>query len=140
MFLGTFVHNLDAKGRLAIPARFRDALGPESILTRGVDRCLVIYPSDAWHSLAARVDAMPLTDHDTRMYRRFLFADAAVIDPDGQGRIVLPADLRAYAEIERSVVVVGMDSTVEIWAAGAWQRVRERLDAQADEIIGRLRA
>jgi MraZ protein len=140
VFLGTFGHNLDAKGRLAIPARFREALGGQSVLTRGVDRCLVIYPADAWQSLATRVDALPLTDQDARMYRRFLFADAAMIEPDGQGRIVLPADLRGYAEIERGVVVVGMDSAIEIWADTRWLHVRETLDAQAAEFFERLRA
>ena len=75
VFLGTHTHNLDAKGRLAIPARFRDGLGADSVLTRGADQCLVIYPPDAWRSLCARIETLPLSDHDARMYRRFLFSE-----------------------------------------------------------------
>lgn len=138
MFLGTFAHNLDNKGRLAIPARFREALAGESVLTRGADQCLVIYPPDPWRSLCARIDALPLSDHDARMYRRFLFADAVVLALDGQGRVLVPAELRTYAGMERGVVCVGMDSVIEVWAAETWNAVHERLDAQADEIINRL--
>ena len=138
VFLGTHTHNLDAKGRLAIPARFRDGLGAESVLTRGADQCLVIYPPDPWRSLCARIEMLPLSDHDARMYRRFLFSDAMTLEPDGQGRILLPAELREYAGIDRNVVVVGMESVIEVWAADAWDAIHQRLDAQADGIIGRL--
>ena len=138
MFLGTFTHNLDSKARLAIPARFREGLSSESVLTRGADQCLVVYPPDAWRSLCAKIEMLPLSDHDARMYRRFLFADAMVLEPDGQGRVLLPAELRTYARIDRSVVFVGMDGVIEVWAEEAWRAVHERLDAQADEIISRL--
>ena len=138
MFLGTYTHNLDSKGRLAIPARFREALAGESVLTRGADQCLVIYPPDAWRSLCARIEALPLSDHDARMYRRFLFADAMILDPDAQGRVLVPSELRQFAGIDRSVVFVGMDMEIEVWAADAWESIHQRLDAQADEIIGRL--
>jgi MraZ protein len=138
VFLGTYVHNLDNKGRLAIPARFRDGLSGESVMTRGADQCLVIFPPDPWRSLCARIEALPLSDHDARMYRRFLFSDAVVLDLDGQGRVLVPAELRRYAGIDRSVVCVGMDSVIEVWAADAWDSLHQRLDAQADEIISRL--
>ena len=107
-------------------------------MTRGADQCLVIYPPDPWRSLCARIEALPLSDHDARMYRRFLFSDAVVLDLDGQGRVLVPAELRQYAGIERSVVFVGMDSVIEVWAAEAWESLHQRLDAQADEIISRL--
>jgi MraZ protein len=138
VFLGTHTHNLDTKGRLAIPAKFRDELGSESVLTRGADQCLAIYPPVAWRSLCAKIETLPLSDHDARMYRRFLFADALTLEPDGQGRVLLPVELRRFAGIDRSVVVVGMDSVIEVWATEAWDAIHQRLDAQADEIINRL--
>ena len=138
MFLGTFTHNLDSKGRLAIPARFREALTDDSVLTRGADQCLVIYPPDGWRSICARIETLPLSDQDARMYRRFLFADAMILDLDAQGRVLVASELRQYAGIDRSVVFVGMDTEIEVWAADAWDSIHQRLDAQADEIIGRL--
>ena len=138
MFLGTYTHNLDSKGRLAIPARFREGLTGDAVLTRGADQCLVIYPPDAWQALCARIEALPLSDHDARMYRRFLFADAMILDLDAQGRVLVSSELRQYAGVDRSVVCVGMDTMIEVWAADSWTSIHERLDAQADEIIGRL--
>ena len=140
VFLGTYSHNLDAKGRLAIPARFREGLAADAVLSRGADRCLAIYPKPAWNALCARIGSLPLSDHDARMYSRFLFADATVLEPDGQGRILLPADLRTHAGIDRTVCIVGMDVMIEIWAVEAWHHLRVRLDEQMQEIRGRLAA
>ena len=138
MFLGAYAHNLDGKGRLAIPARFRDGLASGSVLTRGADQCLVIYPADVWRALCDKIGELPLSDRDARMYRRFLFADATVLDLDGQGRILVPATLRRFAGLERNTTVVGMDNVIEIWSAETWRLVHDGLDAQADVIVGRL--
>lgn len=138
MFLGAYAHNLDGKGRLAIPARFRDGLASGSVLTRGADQCLVIYPADVWRALCDKIGELPLSDRDARMYRRFLFADAAVLDLDGQGRILVPATLRRFAGLDRSAIVVGVDNVIEIWSADAWRSIYEGLDAQSDEISSRL--
>jgi MraZ protein len=138
VFLGRYAHNLDAKGRLAIPARYREALAEGIVLTRGIDRCLALYPLKAWRPLAEKVAALPLTDADARNFRRLVFAEAADLTLDGQGRILVPPGLRRYAELEREAVVVGVDTSIEIWSPGRWETVETSLDADAAEIAQRL--
>lgn len=138
MFLGRHAHNLDAKGRLAIPARFRDALAEGVVLTRGIDRCLALYPLEAWRPLAEKVAALPLTDADARNFRRLVFAEAADLSLDSQGRVLIPPDLRRYAGIEREALVVGVDTSIEIWSPERWAEVEASLDADGADIAQRL--
>ncbi len=138
MFLGRHAHNLDAKGRLAIPARFRDALAEGVVLTRGIDRCLALYPLEAWRPLAEKVAALPLTDADARNFRRLVFAEAADLALDSQGRVLIPPDLRRYAGIEREALVVGVDTSIEIWSPERWAEVEASLDADGADIAQRL--
>lgn len=138
MFLGRYAHNLDAKGRLAIPARYREALADGVILTRGIDRCLALYPLEAWRPLAEKVAALPLTDADARNFRRLVFAEAADLGLDTQGRILVPPDLRRYAGIEREALVVGVNTSLEIWSPERWAAVESSLDADGAEIAQRL--
>ena len=138
MFLGRYAHNLDAKGRLAIPARYREALAEGVVLTRGIDRCLALYPMEAWRPLAEKVAALPLTDADARNFRRLVFAEAADLTLDAQGRILVPPDLRRYAGIEREALVVGVDTSLEIWSPERWATVESSLDAGGAEIAQRL--
>ncbi|MCC7021518.1 MAG: division/cell wall cluster transcriptional repressor MraZ [Thermomicrobiales bacterium] len=138
MFLGRYAHNLDAKGRLAIPARFREALAEGVVLTRGIDRCLALYPMAAWRPLAEKVAALPLTDADARNFRRLVFAEAADLGLDAQGRILIPPDLRRYAGLEREALIVGVDTSIEIWSPERWQAVADSLDADGAEIAQRL--
>lgn len=138
MFLGRHHHSLDAKGRLAIPARFRDELAAGVVLTRGIDRCLSLYPLAAWEPLAAKVNALPLSDPDARAFRRLVFSEAVDLLLDGQGRILLPPELRAYAGIEREVVVIGVNAYLEIWSPERWAAVSTDIDNDGAEIAQRL--
>jgi MraZ protein len=138
VFLGRYAHNLDTKGRLAIPARFREALAEGVILTRGIDRCLALYPMDAWRPLAEKVAALPITDADARNFRRLVFAEAADLSLDGQGRILIPPDLRRYAGLEREALVVGVDASIEIWSPLGWAAIESSLDTDGAEIAQRL--
>jgi MraZ protein len=138
VFLGRYAHNMDSKGRLAIPARYREALAEGVILTRGIDRCLALYPVAAWTPLAQNVAALPLTDADARTFRRLVFSAAADLVLDGQGRILIPPDLRRYAELEREALVVGVDTSIEIWSPARWEAVEASLDADGAEIAQRL--
>ena len=138
MFLGRYAHNLDAKGRLAIPARFREALAEGMVLTRGIDRCLALYPMAAWRPLAEKVAALPITDADARNFRRLVFAEASDLTLDSQGRVLIPPDLRRYAELEREALVVGVDSSIEIWSPARWAAVASSLDEDGAAIAQRL--
>jgi MraZ protein len=138
VFLGRYAHNLDAKGRLAIPARYREALADGVVLTRGIDRCLALYPMEAWRPLAEKVAALPLTDADARNFRRLVFAEAADLSLDAQGRILVPPELRRYAGIEREALVVGVDTSLEVWSPERWAAVESSLDADGAEIAQRL--
>lgn len=138
MFLGRYSHNLDSKGRIAIPARFREALGGDVVITRGIDRCLSLYPLAAWQPLAEKVSALPLSDPDARTFRRMVFAEAANAEFDKQGRILLPPDLRRYAGLEREAVVVGMHTYIEIWSPEQWEAQAQLMDEEGSDIAQRL--
>lgn len=138
MFLGRFSHNLDAKGRLAIPAKFRGALADGLVVTRGIDRCLSVYPLAAWQTLAERISALSISDPDARQFKRMVFAEAVDEVLDSQGRIVVGAELRRYAEIEREAVVVGMNTYIEIWNPERWERLSTTVEDEGASIAQRL--
>jgi MraZ protein len=138
VFLGRYSHNIDDKGRLAIPARFRDGLGSEVVITRGIDRCLSLYPLEAWQPLAEKVSALSISDPDARNFRRMFFAEAAYLDFDRQGRILVPPELRRYAGIEREAVIIGMNTYLEIWSPQRWDAQSDMMDQEASSIAERL--
>jgi MraZ protein len=138
MFLGRHAHNLDAKGRLAIPAKFRDELASGVVLTRGIDRCLTLYPMAAWLPLAEQVSALPISDPDARAFRRLVFADAVDLGLDAQGRILLPPELRAFADIDREAIVIGVNTYLEIWSPAHWEAVNAAIDSDGAGIAQRL--
>ena len=121
MFLGEFEHSVDAKGRVAVPAKFRPRLEAGLVLTRGFERCLQVYPMDEWQLLSDRVSALSVAQSDARQLRRLLFGSAFDTELDQQGRILVPASLREHAGIAESVVVAGMNTYFEIWAKDAWE-------------------
>ncbi|MBE2239189.1 MAG: division/cell wall cluster transcriptional repressor MraZ [Caldilineaceae bacterium] len=122
MFLGEYTHSLDAKGRLTIPAKFRNELAVGMVVTRNpADNCLLLFPQDEWERLADKVSALPLTDARSAAFRRVFFSAAEDLQPDGQGRILLSQRLRDYATIESDVVVAGMNKFIELWHPALWE-------------------
>lgn len=121
MFLGTHSPRLDDKGRLILPARFRDELSDGLVISKGQDRCLVVWTKAGFDEHAAEVRQGRMTEERVRAYTRLLFASAYPDTPDKQGRITIPTALREYAGLTRDCVVVGADSRVEIWDATAWE-------------------
>ena len=116
MLMGEYKHALDAKGRVILPADFRREVGESFVITKGLDTCLFLYSEEEWESLAAKLKALPLAKPEARAVVRFFFAGAASCEVDKQGRILLPANLREYAGIEKDVISVGVYSRVEIWS------------------------
>ena len=111
---------MDAKGRLIVPAKFRDQLGDEFMVTRGLDGCLFVYTQDEWHSMEERFREIPMTSKNARKFSRFLFAGAVNCEVDKQGRILLPPVLREYAGIQKDVVLAGVLNRIEIWDKTRW--------------------
>lgn len=121
MFMGEFHHSVDDKGRLIVPAKFRDDLGSSFVLTRGLDQCIFAYPRAEWTQLEQKLKALPFTKADARAFTRFFFSGACEVDLDKQGRIVLPSNLRTFAHLTKDCVVLGVSSRVEIWDRAVWE-------------------
>jgi MraZ protein len=128
LFTGSVEHSLDDKGRLVVPARFRERLGAGFFLTIAEpDPCLALYPAATWADFCARLEAAPVKDARYRSYVRHLFANTEELSVDAQGRLVIPAPLRAFAGIEKDVVSIGSLTRVEVWAKDRYAKhVRER--------------
>lgn len=120
--LGQHRYQLDAKGRIALPAKFRDAFGDGVYLTLGQEGCLYAFPRAEWDRRATEVHSRPLAEQDARHYARMFFSSADRVDIDGQGRLVIPQKLRSEVGLAREAVVVGMYDRLEIWASDAWDR------------------
>ncbi len=134
MFMGEYNHTIDTKGRLIVPSKFREKLGEEFVVTKGLDDCLFVYPQDEWAHIEEAFRKVPLTNKKARDFVRFFFAGAASCEVDRQGRILLPANLRAYAGLEKEIVSAGVLNRVEIWDKEKWEKsnVIEDMDEIAD--------
>lgn len=133
MFMGEYSHSIDAKGRLIVPSKFREQLGDQFVVTKGLDGCLFVYPNDEWKSIEEKFRSVPLTTKDARKFSRFFFAGAASCEIDKQGRILLPQILREFAGLEKDVVLVGVLSRIEIWSKDKWQEANTYDDM--DEVV-----
>lgn len=121
MFMGEFQHNFDTKGRIIVPAKFRNDLGDRFIVTRGLDKCLFVYPMDEWVILEGKLKKLPLTKKDARAFTRFFFSGAVECEVDKQGRINIPQSLRTYAGLDKECVVIGVSNRIEIWSRESWE-------------------
>ena len=121
MFMGEYSHTIDTKGRLIVPSKFREQLGNEFVVTKGLDGCLFVYPNEEWKNIEEKFRNIPLTTKDARKFSRFLFAGAASCEVDNHGRILLPQVLREFADLSKDVVLVGVLSRIEIWSKERWQ-------------------
>lgn len=134
MFMGEYNHTIDAKGRLIVPAKFREVLGEEFVVTKGLDGCLFVYPNEEWQVFEDKLRTLPLTNKNARQFSRFFLAGAASCEVDKQGRILLPAVLREFAELEKDVVLVGVASRIEIWSRSRWEDCLNTYDGDMDEV------
>ena len=120
MFLGEYQHSVDSKGRIIMPAKFRDKLCQRFIVTKGLDKCLFIYTETDWGLLNEKVKGLPVTDQGVRKFVRFLFGGAAECECDAQGRVHIAQHLREYAGIQKDVVSIGMSNRIELWSREGW--------------------
>ncbi len=134
MFWGEYSHQLDEKGRLIIPARYRPHLKTGAILTRGLDHNLVIYPHDAWQLLSERVNTMPITHPASRAVRRLLFSGAVELSLDRHGRMLIPGYLRNYASLDNEVLIAGMETFLELWEPTNWRTTLDDVTQSLAEV------
>lgn len=120
MFLGEYEHALDDRGRIAVPARFRDDFRAGLYLSRGQDRCIAAYTTEGWSRFISQLDSLPFTDDEARRTQRRHYSGAQQVDLDRQGRVLIPQFLRRYAGINQSVVIAGMNDHIEIWDSSLW--------------------
>lgn len=138
MLLGEYEHSIDTKGRIAMPAKLREGLGVKFIITKGLDGCLFVYSMDEWQRVEQKLASLPMSRKTARDFTRFLFGGACEAECDKQGRVLLPANLRRYAALERDVVIVGVGSRAEIWDAVKWQQYNEESAEDVNELAEQL--
>ncbi len=138
MFMGEYNHTVDAKGRLIVPSKFREQLGDEFVVTKGLDGCLFVYENTEWKILEEKLKNLPLTNANARKITRFFLAGASQCEVDKQGRILLPAVLREFAKIEKDAVMVGVGNRIEIWSKESWMsaNVYDDMDEIAESMEG----
>jgi len=133
MFIGEYRHTIDDKGRTSIPSKFRGELASGCVVTRGLDKCLWIYPQAEWQNLAEKIADLPITQKNARSFSRLMLAGASDVTPDRVGRINLPGYLREYANIKKDVVVVGIYNRIEIWPAEEWMNFKKEMEENSSE-------
>lgn len=135
MFLGQYAHTLDAKGRVTIPARFREELDAGLVITRGYDAYLIAYPEAEWIKLAEKIADVPKTSDMARSYGRFVFGGAFEATLDSAGRVLIPPFLRDYAHLEEEAIIVGVNTYIEIWEPEIWHRTFDSDAENMDAIL-----
>ena len=138
MFIGEYNHTLDDKGRVAVPAKFREALKAGAVVTRGLDNCLVLYTKDVWTGVAEKLAALPMTKPDARAFARMMLAGAMDVELDKQGRVVLPGYLRDFASVKNSVIVAGLYNRIELWDEKSWNEYSQKSQADSNAIAEKL--
>ena len=134
MFTGEQTQKMDVKGRTVIPSKIRDNLAEKLVVTRGIDKCLFAYPESAWTALQEKLSSLPFTDKKVRSFNRLFLGGAETLDADKQGRVLVPASLRAYASLDKEVVWVGVGNRIEIWDIDKWnEQMNEYLESDDAE-------
>lgn len=139
MLMGSYQHNIDTKGRLIIPAKFRQELREGFVITRGMDGCLFGYSADEWRRLEEKLSALPLSKKEARTFVRFFYSAAIECTLDKQGRVNLPTTLIQYAKLDKECMIIGVSNCIEIWNRANWEEVtalaEDNFDAIAEEMI-----
>lgn len=132
--MGEFQHNIDAKGRIIIPAKLREDLGAKFVITRGLDGCVFGYPLENWEKIQEKLKQLPLAKKEARAFTRFFYSAAAEAEIDKQGRINIPSTLVDYANLEKECLVLGVSDRIEIWSKTKWESVSSEIEESFEEI------
>lgn len=138
MFIGEYKHSLDTKGRIIIPSKFRDYLGEEFVMTKGLDNCLFVYPLNEWKILEAKLKELPMTNRDARAFVRFFFSGATECSLDKQGRVLIPQNLRSHSRLEKDAVIIGVATRMEIWSDDEWSHYNDDDSLSYDAIAEKM--
>lgn len=138
MFIGEYHYKIDEKGRVSIPAKFRNDLRKQVVVTKGIEKCLILYPQKEWEKLASKISSLPISKEKTRAFARLTLAGAMDVEVDSQGRIILPDYLRNYAKIKKNVVIAGLYNRLEIWDEAEWEMYKESSESESKEIAENL--
>lgn len=138
MFMGEYQHNIDIKGRIIVPSKFRETLGESFVLTRGLDNCLFAYPMNEWKLLEEKLKKLPLTKKDARSFTRFFFSGAVECEIDKQGRINIPKGLRTYSKLDKECVIIGVSNRIEVWSKEIWEGYMQESEESFAEIAENL--
>ncbi|MDH4330128.1 MAG: division/cell wall cluster transcriptional repressor MraZ [Candidatus Moranbacteria bacterium] len=138
MFIGEYQHSIDPKKRMAIPSRFRGELGGTVVITRGLDKCLFVYPLKVWEELAEKLGNLPMGEANTRSFVRLMLAGATDVEIDKQGRILIPDYLKEYAGFDKNIIVVGLFNRIEVWSEDKWSKYKNEAEENNDEIAEQL--
>ena len=136
VLIGEYEHTLDAKGRLIMPSKLREDIGEKFIITKGLDGCLFAFSIEEWKKFEEKLRTLPISNKDARNFSRFFFAGAIDCEIDKQGRFLISSNLREFAGLEKEVIIVGMDSRLEIWSKEKWINFEEEISA--DEIAEKM--
>ena len=134
MFIGEYEHSVDVKGRAIMPAKLREDIGEKFIVTKGLDKCLFAYSKLEWNNFEEKLKTLPLTNKNARDFVRFFLSGAIECELDKQGRFLIPANLRNYANIEKEIIIIGVGTRLEIWNKNAWTNYSSEENISADEI------
>ena len=138
MLLGEYQHSIDAKGRVILPAKFREEIGDNCIATKGLEKCLFVYPRQEWSILESKLKQLPLAKAEARAFVRFFFSGAAELECDKQGRVLVPSNLREHAALDKDIVIIGVLNRIEIWDKATWEDYNNQISPTVTEIAEHL--
>ncbi len=138
MFIGEYQHIIDDKSRIIMPSKFREDLGYNFIMTKGLDNCLFVYPKEEWTILEGKLRSLPLTNRDARAFVRFFFSGATECILDKQGRVLIPNNLREHAKLIKEAVIIGVSTRIEIWSKEEWDAYNSDDNLSYDSIAEKM--
>lgn len=138
MFIGEYKHSLDQKNRIAVPSKFKAYLEEGAVVTRGLDKCLFLYPKSEWDKQAMKLSTLPLAQAKARAFARLMLAGAMDVELDNQRRIMIPEYLKEYAGINKNIVIAGLYNRLELWDEEEWKKYRNAAEANSSDIAEQL--